>query len=56
MLVTQNIDDLHNQAMMKFPKLKAKFPTPKEGSADYAHAKPMAYEIHGNVKYMHCNS
>ena len=50
MLVTQNIDDLHTQAMA--PEDRDKDRKNKDG-ADFAF-RDAVYEIHGNVKYMRC--
>ena len=57
MLITENTDDLHNQEVKSSPLLM------KEEDKHFVKNKqtekaftPHVYEIHGNLKYMHCSA
>ena len=57
MLITQNIDDLHNKEIRESTILQ------KSADKYYVHSentdvafKPHVYEIHGSVLYMHCEA
>jgi NAD-dependent SIR2 family protein deacetylase len=60
MLVTQNVDDFHAQAIREstiLTKVKAvdvegELPLPRVEALAFT---PMVYEIHGNCNYMHCS-
>ena len=57
MLITQNIDDLHNQEVREstiLQKTVDKYYT-KSDNTDIAFT-PHVYEIHGSVLYMHCEA
>ena len=57
MLITQNIDDLHNQeirASTILQKTTDKYYVKSEDT-DVAFT-PHVYEIHGSVLYMHCEA
>jgi len=57
MLVTQNIDDLHtlviNQSQILNTFGDPRYNVPAEARIAFS---PHVYEIHGNVKYMHCSN
>lgn len=56
MLVTQNIDDLHNREIRESKVLQNN--SDKyfvQSDATDAAFMPHIYEIHGNVRYMHCS-
>ncbi|CDW75458.1 silent information regulator protein sir2 [Stylonychia lemnae] len=52
-LVTQNIDNYHPQLIQQSKILMKNQEEKKQGESNYAFT-PFVYEIHGNVKYMHC--
>ena len=55
-LITQNIDDLHNREIRKsnfLMKTPDKYFDKTENNE--AAFMPHIYEIHGNVRYMHCS-
>lgn len=56
MLVTQNIDDLHNRTIRESPILsKAKDNYCVRNDDNRVAFTPHVYEIHGSVHYMHCS-
>ena len=57
MLITENLDDLHNQEVKSSPVLMKEEDTRfvRNAHTDAAFV-PHVYEIHGNLKYMHCSA
>ena len=58
MLVTQNTDGIHPHLIKNseiLSKKKDKFFNVEEKGCESAFT-PYVYEIHGNVRYMHCNN
>ena len=53
MLITQNIDDLHNQELRKSNILNSQMTEPGGPKSAFM---PNIYEIHGNIGYMHCSN
>ena len=56
MLVTQNIDNLHFEAMQEHEVLCVPNTDPRYRVAPEARIahRPHIYEIHGNTNFMHC--